>query len=164
MTEIITKDQGGEYDPIVENITKVAEDIIQSVDAPESVPYDISFAQYNRKECLLDEIKKENAKRTLKILRDIGVYFTDEFNFSKNTDPDIQIRAVHNNGGYTDLFRGLDQQFHDSVREIVCDKHDYASRSEIKLRIFYTTLENANKFYVIAIRDNAHYDTDKSGR
>lgn len=136
--------------------TSLREDVL-----PEGELFNISFAEYNHKECLVDNIRTENAKPALKILRDIGVYFTDESNFKKHSSSELEIKPVLNLGDYSDLFRGLNHEYHDSVKEIKYDKKGHKNKPDIKLRIFFTLLESEKIFYLIAIRD-VHYSTDKS--
>jgi hypothetical protein len=153
-------------DPLIgakDAITEVAEKTLESEEPPETRPYDISFAEYNSKECLINDMSKFASKAALKILRDVGVHFNDETNFLSKTITGVRISGVNKEGDYRDIFKGLKDGYHDRLREIVLDKKSYKSPEEnIELRLFFVTIEKPKLFYVVAIRNDAHYDTDKS--
>lgn len=120
---------------------------------PEAVPYSISFARYNKGECQIDGMSKDNAQATLKVLRDVGVYFTNDDSFQKSR-ADTEVKFVIDDGEYTDLFKGCREE---EIREIKLAKPD----KSIDVRVFFFTIERM--FYVIAARAT-HYDTTKGSK
>ncbi len=120
---------------------------------PEAVPYSISFARYNKGECQIDGMSKDNAQATLKVLRDVGVYFTNDDSFQRNR-VDTEIKFVIDDGEYADLFRGCREE---EIREIKLAKPD----KSIDVRVFFFTIERM--FYIIAAR-STHYDTKKGSK
>jgi hypothetical protein len=136
-----------------------AAELPQEEEAPEVQPFKLSFAKYNPKECEIDGINPHNGKAILTIVRDIGIYFTNEENFTKKSSKDIEIKHVINGGDYKKLYRGLYED--EEVREIKY-KHSYPKKGiEIDVRLFFCSLEKEKTFYIIAVRES-HYDTSKS--
>lgn len=120
---------------------------------PEAIPFSISFARYNQGECQIDGMNKDNAQATLKVLRDVGVYFKNDDSFQRNR-ADTEIKFVIDDGEYADLFKGCRDE---EIREIKLAKPD----KSIDVRVFFFTIERM--FYVIAARAT-HYDTTKSSK
>jgi len=127
----------------------------QQEEAPEVKPFSISFDDqyYKHKECQAHGMSKVNGATALKVIRDIGVYFTDQSNFSQNSLSYLEIKYVHNNGKYERLYKKLDVE--DEIYEIKCVRES----KSIDFRIFFTLNTLKRVFHVIAIRES-HYSTD----
>lgn len=125
-------------------------------DDPETIPYKISFAKYNAKECQIDGMNDIHTKETLKTLRDIGIYFTSESAYGEHSQLYSEIKYINNDGGeYGRLFKGLGD-YDAEVKEIKIVE----SGKELDMRIFFYALEKVRTFYLIAVRQT-HYDTTK---
>lgn len=125
----------------------------QTEESPEVLPYRISFARYNQGECQMDGMNPKNAKVALTTLRDVGIHFTSEENYSANAGK-AEIKRIVCDGDYRGLFRGLGEDA--EIKEIKCT---HPSKG-IDVRLFYFSLERNKTFYLIATRET-HYDTDK---
>lgn len=125
----------------------------QTEESPEVLPYRISFARYNQGECQMDEMNPKNAKVVLTTLRDVGVHFTSEENYSVNSGK-AEIKKIICAGDYRGLFRGLGEDA--EIKEIKCT---HPSKG-VDVRLFYFSLERDKTFYLVATRET-HYDTDK---
>lgn len=73
-------------EPKIENSTPqgipvTASLVPQETEGPENKLYRISFEAYKDKECQMDGMGGANAKATLTVLRDVGIYFTDKANY-----------------------------------------------------------------------------------
>jgi Fe-S-cluster formation regulator IscX/YfhJ len=142
--------------PVLDTLqTSAVAELPQKDESPELDPYRISFADYNSGECEIDGLEKQNGAMALKVLRDVGVYFTDEANFSKNSSNVTEIRNVVNSGVYTQIYKGLEAD--KEVREI----KSIRQKKDVDIRIFFYELESERTFYVLAVRQS-HYDTTKT--
>ena len=121
-------------------------------DDPEILPFKISFAKYNRKECEIDGIDPDYAKAALTTLRDVGVYFTSEDAYAKQSIHS-EIKYVNNDGDYGRLFKGMGDA---EIKEIKFQNQ----KKKVDGRLFFFTLEKERTFYLVAVRQN-HYDTEK---
>ena len=101
----------------------------------------------------MDGMTGSNAKATLTILRDIGVYFTSEQNYWANAGG-VDIKPVIRAGEYATLYRGLGEDA--EIKEIKF-QHE---RKEVDVRLFFFSLEKDKTFYLVATRQT-HYDTSK---
>ncbi len=124
---------------------EVAE-IQEPEDDPEMQPLLISFARYNKKLCQLsDGMEKNQPKKALEILKDIGMSV-----FTADDLPKLgrEIKPVRCEGDYRPLYKGL----HDDVdlQEIYIDT---------KGRMFYFLVDSI--LHLVAIR-GTHLDTTKS--
>ncbi len=126
----------------------------QAEEAPEISPYKISFAEYKGKECQMDGMTGYNAKATLMILRDVGVYYTSAENFWSKTS--IQTKPIIREGDYRFLYKGLAED--SELKEI---KYQHA-RKGVDIRLFFFTLEKERTFYLVAAKQD-HIDTSKGG-
>jgi hypothetical protein len=133
----------------------VATESLETVEAPEVTPYKISFARYKEKECQMDSMSGQNARATLKVFKDVGLYYTDEKNYWSKAGP-IEIKHIVRGGDYGDLYRNLSE---DTELKEIKYKHD---RKEIDIRLFFFTLEVERTFYLVAARHD-HIDTGKGG-
>lgn len=122
--------------------------------SPETVPYNISFVRYRDDVCQIDEMTPVNAKATLKILRDAGIYFIDAENFTRQADRKVEIKNIENTGDYSILYQGM---IDEEIKEI---KFIHVNK-EVNIRIFFFTLEKERIFYMIGARQD-HYDSSKS--
>lgn len=126
-------------------------------DDPEARPFRISLAKYNSKACQIDELGGDNAKAALSTLRDVGLYFTSEMEFSSRSSLDSEIKYVENAGDYSLMYKGLGGEDVD-VKEIKIQRQ----KKGVDFRIFFYSLEFERTFFLIAIRQN-HLDTTKGG-
>ncbi|MDO8571601.1 MAG: hypothetical protein Q7R79_02895 [bacterium] len=119
----------------------------QSEEAPEVVPFLISFARYNKKECDIDGMDHKRAKKTLKTLRDIGVEIYSEEDFIAKL-PKLKVSAIEPSGEYRRLYTGLTDFPDAEIREAKVDLD--------KCRLFFFIVNRL--FYVVAVKDS-HYNT-----
>lgn len=126
----------------------------QDVEGPELRAYNISFAQYDRKDCQIDGMDPDNAKGALIILRDVGVHFTSKENFLGKTKSNVEIKNVARDGEYASLYKGLVDE---EIREIKYRNDN----KDVDIRVFYYTLESEKIFYLVATR-HTHLDISKS--
>lgn len=124
----------------------------QEEEAPELVPFYISFAKYNKKECQMDGLNKKRAKKALVALRDIGInlFVFDEFMAKL---PKLELKYISNAGDYRKLYKGLGDIPDIEVYEIKIRNED--------IRIFFFVIKKV--FYIVAIRES-HYDTTRGKR
>jgi len=118
----------------------------QETEAPEAIPYLISFAMYNESMCEISELTSNKARKALETFKTIGTKIHSEADFQRYHVDRI---PVWRGGDYKKLYRGLG---------------DDIDLKEIKLqddaRIFYFDIEDKRTFYVVAITQN-HLETDK---
>jgi hypothetical protein len=130
-------------------IPKVVAELPQDTEAPEAIPYVISFARYNESMCEISELSSNKARKAIETLKIVGTKIRSEADFQRYYVDRIPIRRE---GEYKKLYRGL---------------RDDIDLKEIKLqqdaRIFYFDIEPERIFYVVAIRQN-HLETDKVRR
>jgi len=119
----------------------------QTEEAPEVVPFLISFARYNRKECDIDGMDHKRAKKALKTLRNIGVEIYNEEDFGAKL-PKLKVCAIEPNGEYRRLYTGLTDFPDAEIREAKVDLD--------KCRLFFFIVNRI--FYVVAVKDS-HYNT-----
>ena len=118
----------------------------QETEAPEAIPYLISFAMYDESMCEISELTSNKARKALETFKTIGTKIHSEADFQRYHVDRI---PVWRGGDYKKLYRGLG---------------DDIDLKEIKLqddaRIFYFDIEDKRTFYVVAITQN-HLETDK---
>lgn len=124
---------------------------------PEIAPYRLSFAKYNEKMCEIDGMNRDNSAAGLKIVRDVGIYFTNQNNFQLKSKHVQQIKPVIRDGDYAALYKGLG--IDEDIKEIVYTKNQKGK--EVDIRLFFHAIEPEKTFYVIALRES-HIDTSKS--
>jgi len=134
-------------------VPSIVAELPQTEEAPEISPYRISFAEYKEKECQMNGMTGDNAKATLMILRDVGIYYTSEENYWSKAS-NVEIKPVARGGDYTVFYRGLAE---DSELKEIKYKH---LRKSIDIRLFFFTLERERTFYLVAARQD-HVDTSK---
>ena len=124
-------------------------ELSQEQEAPEAIPYVISFAKYNERMCEIALLGGNKARKAVKTLKIVGTRIRSETDFQKCFVDRIPVRR---DGEYKRLYRGL--------KDDICLK-------EIKLqqnaRIFYFDIEPERIFYIVAIREN-HLETKKVRR
>jgi len=126
--------------------------ISSDTESPEALPFNLSFAKYNPKECQIESMNGDNAKATLDVLRDVGLNFSGINAYKSCAKSGVEVKHVNNDGDYTNLYRGID----DDVKEI-----KYVNKNKnADIRIFFCTLEKERLFYIIAARCT-HIDTSK---
>ncbi len=131
---------------------------LSEVEDPEVLPYKISFVAYNESECEIDGLKRSNAAVALKIVRDIGVRFTDCVSLQKGSVSIDEIKHVVRSGAYKKIYKGLGEDIEVmEIKRVRKDKRD--SSNDISLRIFFYTLDQERTFYMIAVRET-HYNLD----
>lgn len=137
-----------------QTIPQTAALLPEDAEAPEALPFKLSFARYNNKECEMNSMNGDCAKATLTILRDVGVFYISKDNYQKNEGNGVSIEHVIRDGDYKAVYQGLEDDV--EVKEI---KHK-DDRKDVDLRIFFYTIEAERIFYLIAAR-HSHYDTSK---
>jgi hypothetical protein len=156
MPEIPVPEESSESKTLISG--KVAELSQDEVD-PEGKPFKISFADYKENQCEIYGMKKSNAAAALKIIRDIGCYFTDQGSFACKTLNGVEVKHIVGSGCYSVLYNGIDAGA--DVKEIKYTKirrNDDAN--SVDLRIFYYTIDSIRTLYLLAVRQS-HYDTSK---
>lgn len=141
-------------------VPKEAAEFPKEQEDVEAIPFKISFEDYKNRECQIDGLKKTNAAAVLKIIRDIGVYFTDESNLLANASCIDEILTIVRRGDYLQICKGLEEDI--QVKEI---KYAHQNRrqpeNDVDIRLFFYTLESERTFYVLAVRQD-HYNLDHS--
>ena len=121
----------------------------QETEAPEAIPYLLSFSRYNESMCEISELNSNKARKAVETFKTIGTKIRSEADFQRNYVDRIPVRRE---GEYKKLYRGLG---------------DDIDLKEIKLqqdaRIFYFDIEDKRTFYVVAITQN-HLETRKVRR
>lgn len=127
-------------------IPQAVAELPQEEEAPEVIPYMISFAKYNEKMCEIEYLNSNKAKKAIETLKIIGTKVRSEADFQKHFVDRLPVNPV---GEYKKLFNGIE---------------DGIELKEIKLqqdaRIFYFDIEPDRIFYVVAITQN-HLETGK---
>jgi hypothetical protein len=126
---------------------------VRTAEDPEALPYNISFARYNDKECQITDMDANNAKAALMILRDVGIYFSSYENYAKYSGS-AEVKRIMNDGDYSALYRGCDAD--EEIKEIKLVKE----KKNVNVRLFYFTIESSKMFYLVAVR-HTHIDTTK---
>ncbi|MFA6494920.1 MAG: hypothetical protein WC246_00945 [Candidatus Paceibacterota bacterium] len=130
-------------------IPQTVAELPQDTEAPEAVPYVISFGRYNESMCEIPLLTGNKSKKAIETLKLIGTKIRSMADFQRNHIDRIPIRCE---GDYRRLFNGL---------------RDDIELKEIKLqqeaRIFYFDIEPERTFYVIAITNN-HLETNQVRR
>jgi hypothetical protein len=121
----------------------------QETEAPEAIPYLISFGKYKNKLCEIDCLGKNKGNKALFILKEIGTKVFSRVDFQRHN---IKTGGIANANEYKKLYSGLAQDI--EVRELFLQG---------KSRIFYFDIEPERILYVVAIREN-HFETDKVRR
>ena len=136
-------------------IPLTAPNVPESGEAPEVKLYKISFEKYKSSECTINGMDSVNAHAALIVLRDVGIYYSDEESYKKSSSQPIVVKYVEPAGEYAVLYKGLVDE---EVYEIKLVKDQ--KEKKVDIRMFYTTLESEKIFYLIAAR-HTHYDTTK---
>ena len=118
----------------------------QDTEAPEAIPYVISFAKYNEKMCEILELGGNKAKKAIKTFKTIGTKICSEADFQRNYVDRIPVRC---DGEYKKLYRGIAEGI--ELKEI---------KLQQRARIFYFDIEPERTLYIVAITEN-HLETDK---
>jgi hypothetical protein len=116
----------------------------QRQDAPETQPFVISFEEYNEKECEIDALIKNNGKKFLKILKDIGKRAYSHGHFK---GLGITATPIKRSGAYICLYKGR------SLDAEIFEIHGSGTS-----RIFYFIIQLT--VYIVAIKEN-HIETNK---
>ena len=124
-------------------------ELSQETEAPEAVPYVISFARYNESMCEISALNSNKAKKAVETLKTIGTKIRSEADFKKHY---VDRMPVRREGDYKKLYRGLKDDI--DLKEI---------KLQQEARIFYFDIEPERTFYVVAITQN-HLETDKVRR
>lgn len=131
------------------DLPQAVAEIPQETEAPEAIPYVISFAEYKEKMCEISELNSNKARKAVETFKTIGTKIRSEADFQRNYVDRIPVRRESE---YKKLYQGLG---------------DDIDLKEIKLqqdaRIFYFDIEDRRTFYVVAITQN-HLETDKVRR
>lgn len=130
-------------------LSVVAQKLPQDTEAPEAIPYVISFAKYNEKLCEITDLGKNKGKKALTILKEIGTKVFSRADFQRHN---IKTDGIINSGEYKKLYSGFGPDI--EIRELFLQG---------TARIFYFDIEPARILYVVAIREN-HFETDKVRR
>ena len=130
-------------------LSQIAQELPQDTEAPEAIPYVISFARYKSKLCEIDGLGKNKGNKVLSILKEIGVKVFSRADFQRHN---IRTDGIANAGEYKKLYNGLAPDV--EVRELFLQGTG---------RIFYFDIEPERILYLVAIREN-HFETDKVRR
>ncbi|MBI4119131.1 MAG: hypothetical protein HY452_02615 [Parcubacteria group bacterium] len=133
----------------MDKLSQIAQELPQDTEAPEAIPYVISFAKYNERMCEISELGGNKAKKAIETLKIIGTKIRSEADFQKNYVDRIPVRY---DGEYKKLYRGIAEGI--ELKEI---------KLQQKARIFYFDIEPERTLYVVAITEN-HLETDKNRR
>ena len=130
-------------------LSQIAQELPQETEAPEAIPYVISFAKYNEKLCEISELSKNKGKKALSILKEIGTKVFSRADFQRHN---IITDGIANSGEYKKLYSKIAPDI--EVRELFLQDTG---------RIFYFDIEPERILYVVAIREN-HFETGKVRR
>lgn len=130
-------------------LSQIAQELPQDTEAPEAIPYVISFARYKNKLCEIDGLGKNKGNKALSILKEIGTKVHSRADFQRHN---IRTDGIANTGEYKKLYNGLAPDV--EVRELFLQGTG---------RIFYFDIEPERMLYIVAIREN-HFETDKVRR
>lgn len=121
----------------------------QEIEAPEAIPYLISFAKYNTKMCELDILGNNKGKKAFETLKIIGTKVRSTADFQRNYIDRIPVRFE---GEYKKLFNGLSPDI--ELKELKLQQN---------ARIFYFDIEPERIIYIVAITEN-HLETNQTRR
>ena len=121
----------------------------RDVEAPEAIPYVISFAKYNERMCEISILDSNKARRAIETLKKVGTQIRSPGDYQRYSVDQIPVRC---DGEYKKLYRGLSPDI--ELKEIGLQQ---------AARIFYFDIESERTFYVVAITQN-HLETDKVRR
>ena len=130
-------------------LSQIAQKLPQEIEAPETIPYVISFAKYNEKLCEISELSKNKGKKALSVLKEVGTKIFSRADFQRYN---IRTDGIANSGEYKKLYNGLAPDI--EVRELFLQDTG---------RIFYFDIEPERILYVVAVREN-HFETNKVRR
>jgi len=65
----------------IDKLSQIAQKLPQDTEAPEAIPYVISFAKYNEKMCEISELGGNKAKKAIETLKAIGTKIRSEADF-----------------------------------------------------------------------------------
>lgn len=132
-----------------DKLSQIAKELPRDTEAPEAIPYVISFAKYNNKLCEISALGKNKGNKALLILKEIGTKIFSGADFQRNN---IKTNGIANSGEYKKLYNGLGPDI--EVRELSLQGAG---------RIFYFDIEPRGILYVVAIREN-HFEIGKVRR
>ena len=130
-------------------LSQIAQELPRETEAPEAIPYVISFAKYNEKLCEISELSKNKGKKALFVLKEIGTKVFSRADFQQHN---IKTDGIANSGEYKKLYNGLGPDI--EVRELFLQDTG---------RIFYFDIEPERILYIVAIREN-HFEINKVRR
>ena len=130
-------------------LSQIAQELPQETEAPEAIPYVISFVKYNEKLCEISELSKNKGKKALSVLKEIGTKVFSRADFRRHN---IRTDGIANSGEYKKLYSKIAPDI--EVRELFLQDTG---------RIFYFDIEPERILYVVAIREN-HFETGKVRR
>ncbi|MBI3335486.1 MAG: hypothetical protein HY001_03230 [Candidatus Portnoybacteria bacterium] len=133
----------------IDQLSQIAQELPQDTEAPEAIPYVISFVKYNERMCEITELDRNKARKAVQTFKLIGTKIRSEADFQRHSVDRI---PVHRKGEYKKLYRGISEDV--DLKEI---------KLQQDARIFYFDIEPDRTFYVVAIRQN-HLETDKVRR
>src|SRR3989344_4428507 len=85
-------------------LSQIAQELPQEIEAPEAIPYAISFVKYKNKLCEIDGLGKNKGNRALSILKEIGMKVFSRADFQKHN---IRTDGIADAGEYKKLYNGL---------------------------------------------------------
>ena len=144
LSNIVTRQKAdsGKIHPAVAELS-------QKDQAPESLPYVISFEKYKNRMCEINCLNTTKAREAINIFKNIGMNVCSQKDFSRNN---IQHKQVDNLGYYAKLYKGL-----------APDLQLWEIKVKDTSRIFYFELEPHRTLYIVAIT-NTHLETGKNYR
>jgi hypothetical protein len=123
---------------------------LKTEEEPESIPFLISYLQYNNKLCGIDDCLVKNCQK--KALMDIKKIGRDIVSFNDFDRHGINTIPVERKGEYKKLFNGLHE-----------DVEVFEHKLQSTARMFYFIDEVKRIFYIVAITQK-HFETDKVRR
>src|SRR3989344_1675840 len=125
-------------------LSQIAQELPRETEAPEAIPYVISFERYNDRLCEISELSKNKGKKALSILKEIGTKVFSRVDFQKHN---IKTDGIARSSEYKKLYSKIAPDI--EVRELFLQDTG---------RIFYFDIEQEQILYVVAIREN-HFET-----
>ena len=130
-------------------LSPIAQELPRETEAPEAIPYVISFANYKSNLCEIVGLGKNKGNKALYILKEIGTKVFSRADFQRHN---IRTDGITNTGEYRKLYNGLGPDI--EVRELFLQGTG---------RIFYFDIEPERMLYIVAIREN-HFELNKVRR
>lgn len=121
----------------------------QEQEAPEAIPYVISFENYNERACEILYLNSNKARKAIQTFKTVGTKICSTGDYRRYSVDRIPVKNI---GEYKKLYNGLAPDV--ELMEV---------KLQEEARIFYFDIEAERTFYVVAITQN-HLEIGKVRR